>query len=114
MISVSLWWILVALLAVFVLWFTAPLYVERTASEYRTQDGDIITVKVEFDGKQATAEIVVSEHKGEDIGRALDAAVTEAESRYGKLEFRRGWADPAAPSRAERVRTSVRRLLVRD
>ena len=114
MMPTTLGWILLALLALFVLWVAVPLRHEHTGTEYRTADGHTITVRARFDGKQATAEVVLYEHKGADLRPVMDAAVAEAERHLGKLELGQGWADPAIVTRAERARAKVRSLLVRD
>ena len=110
----TLGWILLALLALFVLWVAFPLRVEHAGTEYQTADGRTITVRGRFDGKQATAEVILYEHTGPELRPVMDAAIAEAEKHLGKLEQRRGWADPAIVTRAERARARVRSLLVRD
>ena len=108
--SVGAWLILLAVFAIFVAWLLPPLRVEGARHEYVTEDGRTITIKGQFDGNQAIAEIVVFEWKGGSMQRVLERAVAEAESQFGELELRSGAASPM--SSAERARVRIRGWLV--
>ena len=110
----ALGWILLVLLALFVLWVAVPPRDERAGTEYRTADGQTITIRARFDGKRATAEVVLQEHTGADLRSVMASAAAEAERHLGQLERGGAWADPAILTRAERARAKVRSLLVRD